>query len=711
MTRYLKGERGQFTGSIGDGRDSTPTPAHLPDVNIPPTTDDLVPLADVRQALTPTVPQRLSPSSANTFRKCPKLFHFTKVLGIRTPGSEATTKGTLSHLVLEDLWSRPAPERTPDLAHQLVDEHWQTLRLQEDVQANLEGDPKFEHEDALLRHVHELIDTYFTLEDVTHDSTVDIPFFGTVNGQELHVQAEVGGGTFQGFIDRLDAVTDPHTGRTLVRVTDYKGLAVTTPLATPNGWTTMGEVQVGDEVFGRNGLPTRVLGKSRVKNLACYRVTFDDGSDIVCDEEHLWEVSHGYGGNAEVLDVVSVKALLEPRNGRSHAVWVDQPKALILPEVVLPIDPYVLGVWLGDGKSASSELFVAADRCAELCAELQACGESVSDSTNPSTDAGLRVLTTTTVRTDVCKRGHARRQPRQRWTGKVTSGDCSRKDCAQSGDPVVYGPLMTRVRHLNLLRNKHVPAVYMRASYEQRLSLLQGLMDTDGSWNSTRAQAVFTNTNARLVDAVAELVHSLGGKTSRYAREYVTGEGRQQTATQVMFTPVGFCPFRMPLRVAKMSQRNLARAGRRYIRSIELVESVPTQCIQVDAPDSMYLAGTQMVPTHNTGKLPSKPAYMDDYWFQQMTYASLLREKYGLTVDRIRLVYLTGQVYEREVTDADIDTHDAELQRVWENVQVSAEHDDWPAKPAFLCHWCYFKDQCPPYQASAFADRHRRMYG
>ena len=70
-------------------------------------------------------------------------------------------------------------------------------------------------------------------------------------------------------------------------VVDYKGLERSTLIPTPTGWTTMGDIQVGDELFAQDGSICKVTGKSQIKNLPCYKITFDDTTTVVCDEEHL----------------------------------------------------------------------------------------------------------------------------------------------------------------------------------------------------------------------------------------------------------------------------------------------------------------------------------------------------------------------------------------------------------------------------------------
>ena len=124
-------------------------------------------------------------------------------------------------------------------------------------------------------------------------------------------------------------------------VVDYKGLDVTTKLPTPSGWTTMGDVKVGDTLFSQNGKTCVVTGKSKVKHLPCYEITFDDTTKVICDEEHLWTLTDGA--------VIATPKL-------TNRSYISTCNAVELPEQTLPIDPYVLGFWIADGKHTSGEI-------------------------------------------------------------------------------------------------------------------------------------------------------------------------------------------------------------------------------------------------------------------------------------------------------------------------------------------------------------------
>lgn len=327
---------------------------------------------------------------------------------------------------------------------------------------------------------------------------------------------------------------------------DWKGLPLDTPIPTPTGWTTMGELKVGDEVFGSDGLACRVVGKSEIHNNPCYRIDFDDKTSIICDDDHLWNVVQHFGGAIKTLATTDLLATL--RTGKGVSRWrIMNTEALHLPPADLPLDPYVLGAWLGDGTARDGSITKPDPR---LWAEFE------------------------------------RRGFKHAW---------------RPGDPnrtaTVYGILPT-LRELGVLNNKHVPTAYLRGSIAQRLDLLRGLLDTDGHWNPLRGQAVFFNTNEALADAVYELVVSLGWRANKWT-QIAHGFGVDAREWRVSFTPYGWVPFAARRGdVGDLPTRTMST--RRCIQQIERVETVPTQCIAVDSYDSTYLCGRQMVPTHNS---------------------------------------------------------------------------------------------------------------
>lgn len=386
-----------------------------------------------------------------------------------------------------------------------------------------------------------------------------------------------------------------------------KQLCLDTPLATPDGWTLMGDIVPGQQVFDERGHPCTVLAVSAIApRPESYRLTFDDGSRIDACADHEWvtfdqrelsaltqrdpewrarrratrasravEGATGLGsgrghaakpwlaarnrvhtpptlppptGTIRTTRTIYETLLAGKRQNTNHAIQV--AGALELPEQSLLIDPYCLGSWLGDGTAAGGG-FTGIDA---------AIWERF-------TEVGYRVT-----------HGPARTQSHY-----------------------VQG-LVGHLRHFGLLKNKHVPAVYLRGSRLQRLELLRGLMDTDGTVDRGDGHIEFTNTNRRLAEAVYELVVSLGWKTRLVeGRAYLYGKDCGPKY-RLQWTPDAYV-FALPRKrdLQRLSMRRTTRF--RYIVGCEPIAPTPMRCIAVDSPSHCYLAGRSMIPTHNSSAL------------------------------------------------------------------------------------------------------------
>lgn len=357
-----------------------------------------------------------------------------------------------------------------------------------------------------------------------------------------------------------------------------EALALDTPIATPTGWTTMGKLKVGETILGSDGRPCRVVGKSPVHTgRPCYRVTFADDSSVVADEGHLWFArrrggcGHGQGCRCALSPGWAVRRTGDMRDvthmsGARPAFSYHIPAAapLALPARSLPLDPYMLGLWLGDGGRGGAMLSVGDADARETSALVRSCGYA----------------TTPSGKNRVSVHG-AMKHSRQ-------------------------GSLLGGLRRAGVLKEKHVPDVYLRGSVRQRLALVQGLMDSDG--HATPAGwCTFVNTNPRLVKAMIELLRTLGYAPSVRWRTDAR-QGSYLSVAKVGFQGHPGVPvFRLPRKLARIQKPKHTRQSLRAICSVEAVPSVPVQCIAVDSPDHLFLAGEGMVPTHNTHhfRLPS----------------------------------------------------------------------------------------------------------
>src|SRR5690606_28063943 len=236
-----------------------------------------------------------------------------------------------------------------------------------------------------------------------------------------------------------------------------KALSLDTPIPTPDGWTTMGDLKEGDTVFDETGTPCKVTYATPIQyDRTCYRVVFSDGSEIVADADHRWLTSTRKSRKSEnaarhvtheskyardqthkrtypsVVTTQEIRDTLRvgPDDRVNHAI--DVAGALVTPPVDLPIPAYTLGAWLGDGTSCSGCISKPDE---EMWGRIEADGYEI---------------------------------------GPDISG---KEKCPTR---TVYG-LQVQLRDLGLLGNKHIPSLYLRASVHDRKALLGGLLDTDGT--------------------------------------------------------------------------------------------------------------------------------------------------------------------------------------------------------------------------------------
>jgi len=441
----------------------------------------------------------------------------------------------------------------------------------------------------------------------------------------------------------IDAIMDPKERYLIINVPPRAGKALTisTPIPTPDGWKAMGDIETGDRVYGPDGTETLVVHAHAPYEAETYLVTFDDGSTIECDGQHLWttiDKAHaaawsghrgpgwsddwwdwsapgkgagGRGGGTKESTgkprtgtKATTRSAIEIRDAMASGEVPRIPNGRIEgPDVDLPIDPYLLGYWLGDGTTAEPAITVGNEDLPELLAAMTRAGVEVS---------------------------------------------------VQCRD---YSPTVSNVRllgerakfsQLGLLGDKHIPSMYLRASTRQREALLAGLMDSDGC--AYRATADIAQQNARIACGITELVVSLGGKVTTRTREaQISGRSTGRTVFVQRVTTT-FNPFSLTRKatrwadaaaVAKMGLR-----GQRIISAIEPTGKTSTvRCLTVDHPSALYLAGPQMVPTHNTtysgvflpawflGMFPALRvifvSYSDDYSLQYGRAVRTILDKFG----------------------------------------------------------------------------------
>lgn len=370
-----------------------------------------------------------------------------------------------------------------------------------------------------------------------------------------------------------------------------KALDVDTPILTDRGWSEMGQIQDGDVVFDEAGKPTRVI-KAHDWYIPehLYRVHFSDGSVLDADGEHLWVVldhldrkrlnrsgasdfpADWAARPALTTEEVAARQKYGVRGDREFCIPIARP--ISHPSAELPIAPYALGAWLGDGSSAIAELTVADSDFAEVSELVSAAGEPLSGGRRRP-DAACQTY-------GMGQRGNLRDPA----TGRMVSN----------------GSMHSRLREMGLLRNKHIPEQYLRASITQRLELLRGLMDTDGFADGSKSTVEFCSTSRRLADGVLELARSLSERPV-LTEGRATLDGRDcGPKYRVTWRPSLFVPFNMQRKASLITPRRsqALRMRHRMIVKVEEIKKTLVRCITVDSPNAMYLAGHALIPTHNT---------------------------------------------------------------------------------------------------------------
>ena len=441
------------------------------------------------------------------------------------------------------------------------------------------------------------------------------------------INAHDGGlaGVPTGFADLDDLTNGLHPGQMVIvaaRPALGKALALDTPLPTPTGWTTMGEVEVGDFLVDAAGRPTRVVAATGVMtDRSCYDVVFRDGEKITADGQHQWLTwdrrarrsasDPGYAKEPVLPTVRTTEEIArtlrcETADSRlNHSILVGAP--FELPEVDLPISPYTLGAWLGDGHSDGGRI-TSADP--EIVTRIEADGVvakrqgnylyGLSFPTDPPAERECLVCAVTFQpayhEQVLCGRRHGGwvRRPKPRCTGCGGRATGSGSLCRPCRDATTF---KGRLRSLGVLANKHIPSVYLRASEQQRRDLLAGLLDTDGYVNA-EGSVQFAVTNGRLAEDTLELVRTLGYRATMRTKRV---KGRSEASSicyMVNFTP-GDKVFHLPRKASRQVIPGV-KVRHRLIQEVRSIPPVPVRCVQVDNPDRLYLAGRSMVPTHNS---------------------------------------------------------------------------------------------------------------
>ncbi len=412
-----------------------------------------------------------------------------------------------------------------------------------------------------------------------------------------------------------------------------KAQPLSTPVLTPTGWTTMGEIKPGDKVVGSDGRPTVVTQVHPQGRVPVYRVSVSDGSSTVCCGDHLWLVQTHDDRQARrpgrVLNTKQIQALLASGKKRHTYLPMVDPVEFA-PGAPLPLDAYGLGLLLGDGTFRG--------------------GTPAFCKPEPELHSSL-----------------AQAFPMIR----VNVYDQERGQALLSGHNHGVNPLKDTLLQLGLWglysHEKFIPEPYLRARFSDRLGLLQGLMDTDGHVDLndlSNTGTTFTTTSAALADGVQELVESLGGTCRRRiqkAPRHQGGIGLPAHTLRITLHP-GYVPFRLSRKADawKAGRTKTNRVPVRQITAIEPVGEEEAQCITVEAADHLYVTERYLV-THNSWSA-SHVAHTE--WKRgRVTVLYTLENSVTMTYDRLacQICGVDYREYQKGTAPAD----DVDRVRTW----------------------------------------------
>lgn len=328
---------------------------------------------------------------------------------------------------------------------------------------------------------------------------------------------------------------------------------------TPSGWRKMGDLKVGDQIIGSTGKAINITGVFPQGIKPLYRVTFSDGSSVTAGAEHLWGVDYHCGGKRWVRLVLTTEQIMtRPKIGKLDLAKTDLYLPMLSGPVefnanAVPLDPYVLGQLIANGGMAD----------------------------------GTPSLTTN---------AHDWPEVRLRISGMVQGTPRDKPGCVKTS----FLGIIQIIRNLGLnvlSGSKFIPRIYLESSPDNRIALLQGLMDADGSISKTQCRVNYHTTSHQLAKDVMELVEGLGGISSirTYDR---TPEGKTVEYQVRLRLPEWVKPFSISRKASRYKPGNRATPVRTFT-SVEYSHDEEAVCIAVDAPDKLYVT-EHCILTHNT---------------------------------------------------------------------------------------------------------------
>lgn len=382
-------------------------------------------------------------------------------------------------------------------------------------------------------------------------------------------------------IEELDRKTGGMQPGELVMSAAYSGEGKAQPLSsnvlTPSGFIRMGEVSPGTTVVTPSGRTSKVTGIFPQGVKPIFRLTWSDGSSVEATEDHLWAVDvtrhrkgAGRQGAWQEREVLTTRQLQELRSLVTKPTLPTMEAVEFAPlPTALPLDPYALGVILGDGYIAPNGAVRMSSADQELLDELQ--------STLPD---GVSLQ-------------------------KIEGG---KYDYRLNGTHKHFGvlrgtmPALMTSMGLNGKRahEKVIPSYYLYATVEERQSILQGLLDTDGWVETGKGTARISTASSEMADQIVWLARSLGLRASLTTKaRYATKDGVRKQGRAAFQVSLGYAPWLFRLERKRVLLRDPKNARRRALMSVEYVRDEEAQCIMIDDSEHLYVTD-DFIPTHNT---------------------------------------------------------------------------------------------------------------
>lgn len=366
------------------------------------------------------------------------------------------------------------------------------------------------------------------------------------------------------------------------------------------------DIKIGDKIYGRDGILTKVISKKHYKDQVQYRITTKDGRSLIAGGGHLWGIIDRYG-NKKILTTDYIRSKykhLRNDGGVDYYYFLPMCEPMQYEEKSLQIDPYFLGLWLGDGTSHRIGISTIDKEISDYVYKIAnnyECNVSINHSKNQS-----------------CP------------TYFITKGNVGNHD---------LNKLLQSFKSLNLFNNKHIPEEYFYGSEYQRMELLRGLLDSDGHCGD-KGQIDFSTTLDSLKNDIVRLLDGLGIKNTSSLR-ITKCNGKEFLSYRVNIV-TSKDVFKLPRKLERLnktpSKYALANREKTAIVNIEQLTVMPSVCIGVDNSDNLFVAGERFMVTHNSfwGSALIAHNYMTDgikdydYWLECKENGTPMKSETGV---------------------------------------------------------------------------------